>query len=284
MRAPTTALALLLTGAVLVGCSGTSSDDETAMSAGDAGTEAPGAMAQSDSSEGGTTALADFRVAPGDAIIRTAELGVRVDDVRKAADEAGRLARAAGGRLESEERSGDDAGGSATLRLRVPPADFDTTVADLVALGDERHRLLGTEDVGEQVADLDARLATQRASVERVRALLSEAKALGEVVQIESELTKRTADLEALQARLAALEARVELSSIVVQFDSEGGPVVGDALGFGDGLEAGWSALATAGRALAVTTGAVLPFLPLLLVAGWFVLRARSRRTAAMRT
>lgn len=166
------------------------------------------------------------------------------------------------------------------MQLRVPPTAFDATVADLVGLGEERHRRLSTEDVGEQIVDIEARLATQRASVERVRALLAEADALGEVVTIESELTKRTADLESLEARLGALEARVELSTISVTFDSSGKPVIGDALGFGDGLAAGWSALTTAGRALAVTTGAVLPFLPLVLLAAWLGPRARSRRTA----
>lgn len=57
----------------------------------------------------------------------------------------------------------------------MPPTAFDATVADLVALGDERHRRLSTQDVGEQIVDIEARLATQRDSVERVRALLAEA-------------------------------------------------------------------------------------------------------------
>jgi hypothetical protein len=281
MRAPTSALALLMATALLAGCSGGGSDSDTSSAGAALSADGQAAGGQAAASEAGGTTAVDLRVAPGDAVIRTAELAVRVDDVGEAADEAGRLARAAGGRVESEDRSGDGSGGSASVQLRVPPPVFDETVAALVSLGDERSRRLGTEDVSEQVADLDARLATQQASVARVRALLDEADALGEVVQIESELTKRTADLESLQARLAALEARVDLSTIVVRFDSEGGPVVGDALGFGDGLSAGWSALSASARVLAVTAGALLPFVPLLLVAAWFAVRARSRRTAA---
>ena len=289
MRVPSTVLALLLTGALVAGCSG-GGDSDAASSEG-AGNVAPasgGDTAQQtdggsgEGGAGGGTTLTDLRIAPGDAVIRTADLEVRVDDVADAADEARRLAGAAGGRVVAEDRTSGGDDGSATVQLGVPPAEFDATVAALAALGEERSRRLGTEDVGEQVADLDARISTQRASVARVRALLDEADALGEVVQIEAELTKRTADLEALQARLASLEARVELSTIVVRFDSRGGPVVavGDALGFGDGLSAGWTALTTAGRVLAVTAGALLPFLPLLLVGGWLALRARSRRAA----
>ncbi|TAL13074.1 MAG: DUF4349 domain-containing protein [Frankiales bacterium] len=235
------AAALVLPLLLVAGCSGGGDSDESS------GDVAPAAGAAQDA--GGTSAgradgegsVVDLRVAPGDAVIRTAELAVRVDDITKAADEAGRLARAAGGRVEAEDRSGSDEGGSATVQLRVPPAEFDATIADLVGLGDERHRRLSTEDVGDQIVDIE---------------------------------------LESLQARLEALEARVDLSTISVTFDSSGAPVIGDALGFGDGLAAGWSALSTTGRVLAVTAGALLPFLPLLLVAGWFGMRARSRRTA----
>ena len=48
----------------------------------------------------------------------------------------------------------------------------------------------------------DARVASQRASVDRVRALLSEARSIGDVVAIESELTRREADLDSLTGRL----------------------------------------------------------------------------------
>lgn len=282
MRAPSKALtAVLLAAALLTGCSGSDSSSgdmavgaaagEAADSAG-GGSDADGAAAPADAT------LEQLRVAPGAAVIRTAELSVRVEDVRAAADEAARLAAAAGGGRESEERSGAADQSSAVLVLRVPPDDFDPTVAALAGLGEERSRQLGTQDVTDQVVDLEARLATQRASVERVRTLLDEAQALGEIVQIEGELTKRTADLEALQARLEALTAQVDLSTITLRLDSEGSPVAaGEALGFGDGLASGWSALVTTARVVAVTLGALLPFVPLLLVGTvvWWRLKAR---------
>jgi hypothetical protein len=113
--------------------------------------------------------------------------------------------------------------------------------------------------------------------VDRVRALLVEADALGQVVQIEGELTRRTADLESLEARLQSLEGQVSLSTVVLRLYSQDGPVVGEALGFGDGLDRGWAALVTVARVVAVSVGALLPFLPLLLLGGWLVVR-RGRR------
>jgi hypothetical protein len=287
MRALPKALpVLLLAAALLTGCSGSGGSDDTASTAGaalDSGgavAEAPGAG----STGGGAAApeklqVTDLRAAPGLAVIRTAELDVRVDEVRAAADEAGRAARAAGGGVDAEERTGSGDDGSATLTLRVPPKAFDTTIDALAGLGEERSRRLGSEDVTDQVVDLEARLATQRASVDRVRTLLGEAEKLGEVVQIEAELTKRTADLEALEARLESLNARVDLSTITLRLTRlpEAAAAAG-AAGFGDGLAAGWAALAGTGRVLSVTAGALLPFLPVLLVVGYLVWRARSRR------
>jgi hypothetical protein len=283
MRALLKVLSVSLAAALLAGCSGGDDSGAADMSAVGASGGEGAAGADEQAAANDALQLVDLRAAPGLAVIRTADLEVRVDDVRAAADEAGRLARAAGGGVENEDRSGSGDGGAATLSLRVPPKAFDTTIAQLAELGEERSRRLGSEDVTDQVVDLEARLATQRASVDRVRALLGEAEKLGEVVQIESEVTKRTAGLEALQARLERLNARVDLSTITLRLDQSSKPVLGDALGFGDGLSAGWSALTATARVLAVTAGAVLPFLPVLLLAGVVGWRARSRRTGVVR-
>jgi hypothetical protein len=218
-------------------------------------------------------------VAPGAALVRTCELTVRVDDVRSAAEQAARLATAAGGAVESEERSGTGEDGSAVVRLRVPPTQFDATVARLSDLGDELDRRRGTVDVTDQVVDLESRLATQRASVARVRALLDGAEELADVVQIEGELTRRTADLESLQARLAAVRGQVEQSTITVSLVGDGAAAAAGSgpRGFSDGLAAGWDALVAVTRALGVTAGALLPFSPVLMLAGLLVWRSRRR-------
>ena len=68
----------------------------------------------------------------------------------------------------------------------------------LAQLGDEQTRSVQTQDVTESLVDVESRLVTQQASVDRVRALLAKANTIGEVVSIESELTKREADLDSL--------------------------------------------------------------------------------------
>lgn len=279
-------LPLVLTVLLLTGCTAGSSDDSAASGGGEAGGAAPAAGAALDpaaDAEAGAAAPVLARAdLLGSAVVRTAELGVRVDDVRAAAVRAGQLAREAGGGVASERadaaRDGD--GANAELALRVPPEAFDDLLDRLIALGDERSRSVSSEQVGDQLVDLESRLSTQRASVARVQALLGEAANLGEVVQLEAELTRRTADLESLQARVAALRDSVQLSTVVLRLDSSDDAVLaGGPGGFLDGMSGGWAALLASLAVLATVTGAVLPFVPFAAVALLVLARARRRRS-----
>src|SRR6185369_11641298 len=131
-------------------------------------------------------------------IIYSANVSVTVPDVNKAADDATAAARDAGGSVSADQRTLDNDRSIATLTLRVPSTAFTSTVERVSKLCTELSRSVQSQDVTENLIDVDARIATQRASVDRVRALLAEAKTIGEVVSIESELTRREADLDSL--------------------------------------------------------------------------------------
>lgn len=215
-------------------------------------------------------------------VIRTAAMTVRVPDVRKATAAAERLAANAGGEVTDEKLDLQADQPSAALELRVPPARLGATLSDLSDLGDEQSRRLGTDDVTDQVVDLDSRLATQRSSVARVRALLDRAGNLSDVVRIEAELSRREGDLESLQARVRALSGQVTMSKITLTLISEDAkPKVAAAVGFTSGLRGGWHAFLTAARVAAATIGALLPFLPIIGLALWGALWWRRRTSAA---
>ena len=169
---------------------------------------------------------------------------------RAAADEAARLAAAR--RRHAWRRR------SAAARARTPRPSSGcgcrrrrstTTVAHLAALGDERDRRARHEDVTDQVVDLESRLATQRASVARVRALLDGAEPRRRGAD------RGRADPAHRRPRVAAGPARrargqVELSTITRAAWSatrRPEPRRPGPRGFTDGLAAGWEAL-VAGR------------------------------------
>jgi hypothetical protein len=196
--------------------------------------------------------------------VRTAQLSVEADDPVAATRRARAAVAGAAGTVAQE--SSTDSG--AQLTVRVPADRLDQLIDAIAGLGHVTNRTAQVVDATEDVVDLDARVASQRASVDRVRALLAQARSIGDVVAVESELTRREADLDSLTGRLNALKGQVALSTLTV--DVEKAPLTTtenpQPTGFAAGLAAGWDGL----KAAAVVTGAVvgylLPFVPVLAV------------------
>lgn len=220
-------------------------------------------------------------------IVYTGTITIQVSDVDDAAGRLSAIATGAGGYVSGDQRSIDAARSSATVAVRVPADKFDSVVGDISRLGKEKRRELSAQDVTTQVVDLDSRVKTQQASVDRVRVLLAKAQTIAEIAAVESELTRREADLESLKAQLAALADQAALSTITVTL--LGPEAVTPATpkkkqtGFVHGLSAGWHAFVASVGALLTVLGAVLPFLVAFGIPAWLILsylRRRSRREA----
>jgi hypothetical protein len=218
-------------------------------------------------------------------IVFTGTVTVRVRDVGKAAAEVSSLAAAAGGFVGGDNRSSDADRAEARLTVRVPSERFSSVVDGISARGDEENRQLSTEDVSDQVTDVDARIATGQASVDRVRDLLARAQNIGEIVSLESELSRREADLESLKSRKRKLDDLTTLSTITAVLV---GPQPASAraqrqsTGFLAGLKAGWHSFTASMAVLSTVVGALLPWLVALavpvVVALWLVRRNRRPR------
>lgn len=221
---------------------------------------------------------------PGQAVIITGELTVRVhsgDDVDSVDRRATAVVIAGGGQLTGDQRTAGGPLTQADLIFRVLPAKFATTLDQLGALGKEEGRTVTTEDVTGDVVDVNSRVGSQRASVERVRALLARASNLGEVVQIEGELARREADLESLQARQRALDAQTSFATLTLHVRGPQAAAVKPAppaRGFLAGLHAGWRAFTASVSVLLTMVGALLPFLGVAAVLAGLVVALRRRR------
>jgi Domain of unknown function (DUF4349) len=137
-----------------------------------------------------------------------------------------------------------------------------------------------------KLVDLNARLKTQRASVDRIRALMTQAKTLTDVTMLESELSRREADLESLESQQRELADLAALSTISVTLLGPEAALAKPAKpegGFLGGLKSGWHAFVDSLRALLTVIGAVLPFAVAIGVPVWLVVyflrRRRPRRS-----
>ncbi|MFJ9639274.1 DUF4349 domain-containing protein [Streptomyces sp. NPDC101178] len=290
------ALAAGALGAVLLvgGCSG--ADSASDAGAGSNGLKAsaergivgeqyaPGdaaASAAPEAAKGGERQKAPKPGAAGTHVIRTAELSVEVRSAPKAAAAARSTVEASGGLVATEttERV-DDEHEFSHLVLRVPQDSFQEVLGKLAGSGKLLSRSSNAKDVTDQVVDVESRIATQRASVKRVRELMDRAERITDVVTLEGELSSRQADLESLLAQQSSLKDRTTLATITLDLSEPDAPRQGgkdDDPGFLDALGGGWDAFVTMFRWIAVALGASAPFLvtaALLLVVSR-VLRAR---------
>jgi hypothetical protein len=220
-------------------------------------------------------------------LIYTGSINVRVDSVVPAADRAIALTLGLGGIVAGDNRSLSNGGSQATLVLRVPADKFASTLDSLAQLGTEEGRQVTAEDVTDKLVDLDARIAAQRASVDRVRALLAQAQSIADIVSIEGELTRRQADLDSLVQRRAAMSGLVDLATITAVLYGPSGPVVTTKkdTGFLAGLRNGWHGFVASIAVLLTVAGWLLPWavaigVPVLVA--WLIVRRRRRRRAAV--
>ncbi|MFE9221757.1 DUF4349 domain-containing protein [Streptomyces lavendulae] len=198
-------------------------------------------------------------------VIRTGTLSIETAEPQKVLTAARTAADGAGGYVgnESTQRAADGRLTS-TLTLRVPGERFDAVIGALEGSGKLLGRKVEAQDVTQKVADVDSRVASQRASVARVREMMDKASALSDVVMLESELSRRQSDLESLIAQQTALKDQTSLGTITVSVSepAEVEPKAREkeAPSFGDALSGGWSVFVTVVRYLALAVAVVLPF------------------------
>jgi hypothetical protein len=298
------AAVLLALGLGLAGCTGgddgASSDDGSGGSLAAPKAQQGGAPSVADESgaagggdsSGGSSTRTSARVLPDDGrdIVYTGAITVRVPDVATAARRVETMTLAMGGIVFSEQTTQLPGGrrlGEADLSLRVPPAEFSSTLDRVGGLGKELSRSRSARDVTTELADIDSRVRSQERSVARVRSLLAEAETIGEVVQIESELAQREADLESLQAQLARLKDVTDLATVEVTLLAREVPrpyrADDEDFGFLVGLRGGLSALVGIVVVGLTVLGALLPFALVAGLVGWpaYLLVRRARRNRA---
>jgi len=242
-------------------------------------------------------------------VIYLVDLVVEVDDVGDASDRAQAVATRFGGFVQSESTFGvppeplpvepggfeDVPQGSSgvvygseqsIVVLRVPADRYEQAVDELEAIGETVSRNRNAQDVTDQVVDVQARIETQQASIDRLQTLLGEAERINDILAIETELTQRIAELESLKARQEQLASQTQLATVTVTFVPPE-TVVDEGSGFFAGLEAGWAAFVRSVEFGLTALGAVLPFLIALAVVAvplvaWLIWRRRRqpRRSA----
>ena len=210
--------------------------------------------------------------------------GVEVNDITKGINDVVALSDRHGGQIyERKINITDDRSSSASFVIKLPPKEVEAAITELDAIGARRTASQGTEDVTGQAVDIDARLVTAQASLERVRKLLEAATDLGQVLSLESQLTERETLVEQYTAMKRAINDRVSLATLRVQLSlpavpsAANGPVKATKPTIARAFKSGWHGFVNVLGAIMIFIGYTAPFIVIVLI-GAAILIPLSRR------
>ncbi|HKJ60260.1 MAG TPA: DUF4349 domain-containing protein [Halobacteriales archaeon] len=154
-------------------------------------------------------------------VIFTGQVVLEVDDFEAARRNLSEAARARGGFVSDARaqlhRVDEERYRTGVVVLRVPRENFSALMERVEAGGTVVSSETSSQDVTDQLVDIEARLSSLRAERERLRALFDRANETEDVLAVERRLSEVQTEIERLSARQQSLERRVAYSTITVE-------------------------------------------------------------------
>ena len=153
-------------------------------------------------------------------VVKTAELGVRAEDVRGSAAEAREVSARYGGEVLSSRVYAGSGPVSADLVLSVPSGEFEAALDELRGLGERvTTETVEGQDVTEEFVDLESRERNLLAAEESLLTLYDRAESVEDTLTVERELTGIRGQIEGVQGRIQYLERRTASSEIILRLE-----------------------------------------------------------------
>ena len=161
-------------------------------------------------------------------IIRMGHATVEVDSLEPAVKAVQALALRVGGYVANiSMHTGRSQLRQATLEMKVPAARFDEALEGLEPVGKLEALEMNAQDVGEEYADIAARMSNARRLEERLLTLLATRTGrLEDILAAERELARVREEIERYEGRLRYLQSRVSLSTLNITVH-EPAPILG---------------------------------------------------------
>jgi len=222
-------------------------------------------------------------------LVRSAEIQLEVASHAEARARIDAALQRAGGYIADARV--DHADGSvvfAQLSLRVPASALDAFLAELTALRTVQSEQLHSNDITDVYFDTAARLTNAHKLEERLLQFAgdrtSDVKGL---LEVERELSRVREEIETLQARVTGYDRSVTFSAVSLTLTSGDRVSMAGPLGLSDRLRHAFAdschALGAAGRGVLVVLAFLAPWLPVIGVAFFVVLRLTRRSKLAPR-
>ncbi|SUJ14852.1 Uncharacterised protein [Sphingobacterium spiritivorum] len=273
---------LLIGSAVLIlfSCNRASDSSKVALAESEAAAE-PMALNLEDQSEPNAAvdaAATESLMVPQKKIIKTGSVSVESRDVAKNKKELDALVSKHKGFYEEETLSKGNSIASYNLKIRIPVQSYEAFIAELESGKDNiTSKSIQSQDMTGQYYDLDSRLKSKKAYLQRYTELLGKARNVKEILEIEEQIRVIQEETDATAASLKSLNEQVAYSSLSVYLYQEQSNISIGADSFGtklvDAVRFGWTALET----FFIILIRIWPFL-LIGVLGFVVIRKYKKR------
>jgi len=161
-------------------------------------------------------------------IIKTAYITIEVKDVAGSVDTLKSMVTAKGGYLSSSSVSeGYNNRLSGTVVLRIPQAEFESTLAGVKAIGTVKSVSTQGEDVTEEYVDIQAQKTSYQNQLAQYNELMKKAVKVSDVIEIQQQIDSVQTNLNRVEGRLKYLNSRIDMSTITVTLQ-EPEPVGGE--------------------------------------------------------
>jgi hypothetical protein len=221
---------------LLAGCAGAGNDGGEAAS-GEPRAQQSGGDAGGDGGNGGDTGL-DFDQSEGEggdaatsgasaavqnrAIIKTGTVRVEVDNATETRARLGSRVAELGGYTAGSDvtrhQKNNETWQEGYVVVRVPSENFSAMIeaasADATVLSEQTE----TEDVTDQLVDLNARLENLRAERDQLRELYNRSNSTEDVLAVQERLSDVQGEIERLEARQRSLRDRVAFSTLRIEY------------------------------------------------------------------
>jgi predicted secreted protein len=156
-------------------------------------------------------------------IIRNAEISVETDVPENGLRKIAAIAESKGGFIVTSEVRQQGGGGASsaskivTVVARIPSAQFETTVEEIIKLGSRvlQEKRTGL-DVTEEYIDLEARIRTKQALEAQFLEIMKQARTVSEALEVQRQIADVRTEIEQLEGRRRFLENQSSLSTITV--------------------------------------------------------------------
>lgn len=215
-------------------------------------------------------------------IIVTGEMTLKVDDPKKTVDDVKKIVVDAKGKVSYSSLNSNEYDLSGVMTVRVQADRYDAVVADIANLGEITKQTMDAQDVGAEVADLDARIKALEASIARLTDLMKNAETTSDLIEAESELTERQSQLDGLNAQRAWYADQVSYSTLNLHIDT---PTILTGGASGSVWEQSWDTFVRGLGGVLFFLVMLLPWLivivPVVLLLVWWCRRRKMRRAVA---